>query len=85
MQAFTTSEAGFTVLMPIIRPMPLTLSTPGAPCRASKAMALFFFTSARSFSSIRFRMLSAPAQQTGFPPKVEPWSPAPRVNSVFSP
>ena len=29
-------------------------------------------------------MLIAPAQAIGFPPKVEPWSPAFKVNSVLS-
>ena len=34
MHSFTTSLAGFTVLMPIMRPRPVTLSIPAAPLRA---------------------------------------------------
>ena len=33
---------------------------------------------------ILLMMLRAPAQQTGFPPKVEPWSPKPKTLSTFS-
>ena len=34
---------------------------------------------------MRLSMLSAPAQQTGLPPKVEPWLPGVRMSATFSP
>ena len=34
---------------------------------------------------MRERMFSAPAQATGLPPKVEPWSPRPSTFWAFSP
>ena len=86
MQVLTTSAALFSLgLMPIISPMPLTDSTPGAPVNRSKRYALFARTPASSASSMRLRTLTAPAQQTGFPPKVEPWSPGPKTSATYSP
>ena len=60
-------EAG---VMAIIRPRPSTAATPGASRNASKIMADFLFTEYRKPSFSRSTMLSAPAQATGFPPKV---------------
>ena len=59
-------------MIPIISPMPDTDSTPGIPLKASMMYAPFLVTSSRNSSVSRSMMLTAPAQLTGFAPKVEP-------------
>ena len=84
-QAAMISDAFFSVWMPIIRPRPDTPSTPFAPVSSRLIYAERSSTPASIFSSKRFRTLIAPAQQTGFPPKVEPCVPAVSTFCTFSP
>ena len=71
-QYFTISAAGFSGSNPIMRPMPVTLLIPGASVRAAKIFAERARTTASASASRRENMLTAPAQATGLPPKVEP-------------
>ena len=81
----TTSAAGFSVSMPIMKPRPDTLFTPDASFRASKIYAAFSVTSLIHSSVSLENTLMAPAQQTGLPPKVEPWLPGIKISFTFSP
>ena len=84
-QAQMTSATGRTVSTPSIRPSPVTLLTPGAPVSVSTMKSDFSCTDCSSGPSSRCRMLSAPAQQAGLPPKVEPWLPGVSTFCTFSP
>ncbi len=80
-----TSPASFSVSIPIIRPMPLTDFTPLADDKVSKISFDFSLTPSSRLSSILPSTLSAAAQATGFPPKVEPWVPAVKTSYTVSP
>ena len=85
MHSLMTSLTGHSVSTPSIRPRPVTLLTPLAPVRALTMKSDFSCTDCSSGPSSRCRMLSAPAQQTGLPPKVEPWLPGVSTSCTFSP
>ena len=72
MAAEITSFAGFSHSMPSISPLPVMLFTPLQAERREIMYSLRLHTPSSISSSSLERMLSAPAQQMGFPPKVEP-------------
>src|SRR4051812_7854437 len=74
-QVVTRSPAGCCVSMPISRPAPRTSSTPGSCASRPNRVALCALTFASSASSTVSTTAQAAAHETGFPPKVEPWSP----------
>ena len=71
--------------IPNIMPKPSTFITWGISLIFCFKYAPFLLTSCKNASSMVSNITFAPAQTTGLPPNVEPWSPFCKISFVFSP